>query len=171
MPATTICLQPLLVIAYRSNCRTSLSFSTTSENTPLTCNGLQLGYNFEKFRFFEFSSLLLPFESKLDSSAGLLVPWVCRRGFFTPKLDTSHRLCPKQPPHSKAFPRKNSTTRLSCLLLSSKKIIFVVIFFIAVFSMAVFFANAVFSMVVIFFIIVMFFRDFCSVVMFSMVVF
>ena len=29
---------------------TSLSFSTTSENTPLTGNGLQLGYNFEKFR-------------------------------------------------------------------------------------------------------------------------
>ena len=29
---------------------TSLSSSTTSENTPLTGNGLQLGYNFEKFR-------------------------------------------------------------------------------------------------------------------------
>ena len=51
---------------------TSLSFSTTSENTPLTGNGLQLGYNFKKFRVSLNSHLWSAGESKLDSQ--LLLP-------------------------------------------------------------------------------------------------
>ena len=49
----------------------TLSFSTTSENTPLTGNGLQLGYNFEKFRVSLNSHLWSAGESKLDSQSAI----------------------------------------------------------------------------------------------------
>ena len=73
---------------------TSLSFSTTSENTPLTGNGLQLGYNFEKFRVSLNSHLWSAGESKLDSQLLLLdyfLPYglYAGGGFGTAKLDTS----------------------------------------------------------------------------------
>ena len=73
---------------------TSLSFSTTSENTPLTGNGLQLGYNFEKFRVSLNSHLWSTGESKLDSQLLLLdyfLPYglYAGGGFGTAKLDTS----------------------------------------------------------------------------------
>ena len=72
----------------------SLSFSTTSENTPLTGNGLQLGYNFEKFRVSLNSHLWSAGESKLDSQLLLLdyfLPYglYAGGGFGTAKLDTS----------------------------------------------------------------------------------
>ena len=73
---------------------TSLSFSTTSENTPLTGNGLQLGYNFKKFRVSLNSHLWSAGESKLDSQLLLLdyfLPYglYAGGGFGTAKLDTS----------------------------------------------------------------------------------
>ena len=73
---------------------TSLSFSTTSENTPLTGNGLQLGYNFEKFRVSLNSHLWSAGENKLDSQLLLLdyfLPYglYAGGGFGTAKLDTS----------------------------------------------------------------------------------
>ena len=73
---------------------TSLSFSTTSENTPLTGNGLQLGYNFEKFRVSLNSHLWSAGESKLDSQLLLLdyfLPYglYAGGGFGMAKLDTS----------------------------------------------------------------------------------
>ena len=73
---------------------TSSSFSTTSENTPLTGNGLQLGYNFEKFRVSLNSHLWSAGESKLDSQLLLLdyfLPYglYAGGGFGTAKLDTS----------------------------------------------------------------------------------
>ena len=72
----------------------TLSFSTTSENTPLTGNGLQLGYNFEKFRVSLNSHLWSAGESKLDSQLLLLdyfLPYglYAGGGFGTAKLDTS----------------------------------------------------------------------------------
>ena len=72
----------------------SLSFSTTSENTPLNGNGLQLGYNFEKFRVSLNSHLWSAGESKLDSQLLLLdyfLPYglYAGGGFGTAKLDTS----------------------------------------------------------------------------------
>ena len=73
---------------------TSLSFSTTSENTPLTGNGLQLGYNFEKFRVSLNSHLWSAGENKLDSQLLLLdyfLPYglYAGGGFGMAKLDTS----------------------------------------------------------------------------------
>ena len=73
---------------------TSLSFSTTSENTPLTGNGLQFGYNFEKFRVSLNSHLWSAGENKLDSQLLLLdyfLPYglYAGGGFGTAKLDTS----------------------------------------------------------------------------------
>ena len=73
---------------------TSLSSSTTSENTPLTGNGLQLGYNFEKFRVSLNSHLWSAGENKLDSQLLLLdyfLPYglYAGGGFGTAKLDTS----------------------------------------------------------------------------------
>ena len=73
---------------------TSLSFSNTSENTPLTGNGLQLGYNFEKFRVSLNSHLWSAGENKLDSQLLLLdyfLPYglYAGGGFGTAKLDTS----------------------------------------------------------------------------------
>ena len=73
---------------------TSLSFSTTSENTPLTGNGLQLGYNFEKFRVSLNSHLWSAGESKLDSQLLLLdyfLPYglYAGGGLGVAKLDTS----------------------------------------------------------------------------------
>ena len=73
---------------------TSLSFSNTSENTPLTGNGLQLGYNFKKFRVSLHSHLWSAGESKLDSQLLLLdyfLPYglYAGGGFGTAKLDTS----------------------------------------------------------------------------------
>ena len=84
---------------------TSLSFSTTSENTPLTGNGLQLGYNFEKFRVSLNSHLWSAGENKLDSQLLLLdyfLPYglYAGGGFGTAKLDTSIGSASKQPPHS-----------------------------------------------------------------------
>ena len=72
----------------------TLSFSTTSENTPLTGNGLQLGYNFEKFRVSLNSHLWSAGENKLDSQLLLLdyfLPYglYAGGGFGTAKLDTS----------------------------------------------------------------------------------
>ena len=72
----------------------TLSFSTTSENTPLTGNGLQLGYNFEKFRVSLNSHLWSAGESKLDSQLLLLdyfLPYglYAGGGFGVAKLDTS----------------------------------------------------------------------------------
>ena len=72
----------------------SLSFSTTSENTPLNGNGLQLGYNFEKFRVSLNSHLWSAGESKLDSQLLLLdyfLPYglYAGGGFGMAKLDTS----------------------------------------------------------------------------------
>ena len=72
----------------------SLSFSTTSENTPLTGNGLQFGYNFEKFRVSLNSHLWSAGENKLDSQLLLLdyfLPYglYAGGGFGTAKLDTS----------------------------------------------------------------------------------
>ena len=72
----------------------SLSFSTTSENTPLNGNGLQFGYNFEKFRVSLNSHLWSAGESKLDSQLLLLdyfLPYglYAGGGFGTAKLDTS----------------------------------------------------------------------------------
>ena len=71
----------------------TLSFSTTSENTPLTGNGLQLGYNFEKFRVSLNSHLWSAGESKLDSQLLLLdyfLPYglYAGGGFGTAKLDS-----------------------------------------------------------------------------------
>ena len=64
----------------------TLSFSTTRENTPLTGNGLQLGYNFEKFRVSLHSHLWSAGENKLDSQLLLLelppLRALCRRGFW-----------------------------------------------------------------------------------------
>ena len=73
---------------------TSLSFSNTSENTPLTGNGLQFGYNFEKFRVSLNSHLWSAGENKLDSQLLLLdyfLPYglYAGGGFGTAKLDTS----------------------------------------------------------------------------------
>ena len=73
---------------------TSLSFSTTSENTPLNGNGLQLGYNFEKFRVSLNFHLWSAGENKLDSQLLLLdyfLPYglYAGGGFGTAKLDTS----------------------------------------------------------------------------------
>ena len=72
----------------------TLSFSTTRENTPLTGNGLQLGYNFEKFRVSLNSHLWSAGENKLDSQLLLLdyfLPYglYAGGGFGTAKLDTS----------------------------------------------------------------------------------
>ncbi len=72
----------------------SLSLLTTSENTPLTGNGLQLGYNFEKFRVSLNSHLWSAGENKLDSQLLLLdyfLPYglYAGGGFGTAKLDTS----------------------------------------------------------------------------------
>ena len=72
----------------------TLSSSTTSENTPLTGNGLQLGYNFEKFRVSLNSHLWSAGENKLDSQLLLLdyfLPYglYVGGGFGTAKLDTS----------------------------------------------------------------------------------
>ena len=72
----------------------TLSFSTTSENTPLTGNGLQFGYNFKKFRVSLNSHLWSAGESKLDSQLLLLdyfLPYglYAGGGFGTAKLDTS----------------------------------------------------------------------------------
>ena len=73
---------------------TSLSSSTTSENTPLTGNGLQFGYNFKKFRVSLNSHLWSAGENKLDSQLLLLdyfLPYglYAGGGFGTAKLDTS----------------------------------------------------------------------------------
>ena len=73
---------------------TSLSFSTTSEDTPLTGNGLQFGYNFKKFRVSLNSHLWSAGENKLDSQLLLLdyfLPYglYAGGGFGTAKLDTS----------------------------------------------------------------------------------
>ena len=73
---------------------TSSSFSTTSENTPLNGNGLQLGYNFEKFRVSLNFHLWSAGENKLDSQLLLLdyfLPYglYAGGGFGTAKLDTS----------------------------------------------------------------------------------
>ena len=72
----------------------TLSFSTTSENTPLTGNGLQFGYNFKKFRVSLNSHLWSAGENKLDSQLLLLdyfLPYglYAGGGFGTAKLDTS----------------------------------------------------------------------------------
>ena len=72
----------------------SLSLLTTSENTPLTGNGLQLGYNFEKFRVSLNSHLWSAGENKLDSQLLLLdyfLPYglYAGGGFGVAKLDTS----------------------------------------------------------------------------------
>ena len=50
-----------------SSVDSSLSLLTTSENTPLTGNGLQLGYNFEKFRVSLNSHLWSGQENKQES--------------------------------------------------------------------------------------------------------
>ena len=73
---------------------TSLSFSTTSEDTPLTGNGLQFGYNFKKFRVSLNSYLWSAGENKLDSQLLLLdyfLPYglYLGGGFGVAKLDTS----------------------------------------------------------------------------------
>ena len=73
---------------------TSLYSSTTSENTPLTGNGLQFGYNFEKFRVSLNFHLWSAGENKLDSQLLLLdyfLPYglYAGGGFGTAKLDTS----------------------------------------------------------------------------------
>ena len=72
----------------------AISFSTTRENTPLTGNGLQFGYNFEKFRVSLHSHLWSAGENKLDSQLLLLdyfLPYglYAGGGFGTAKLDTS----------------------------------------------------------------------------------
>ena len=72
----------------------TLSSSTTSENTPLTGNGLQFGYNFKKFRVSLNSHLWSAGENKLDSQLLLLdyfLPYglYAGGGFGTAKLDTS----------------------------------------------------------------------------------
>ena len=72
----------------------TLSFSTTSENTPLTGNGLQFGYNFKKFRVSLNSHLWSAGENKLDSQLLLLdyfLPYglYAGGGFGMAKLDTS----------------------------------------------------------------------------------
>ena len=79
------------IVDYTSSLSSS---STTSENTPLTGNGLQLGYNFEKFRVSLNSHLWSAGENKLDSQLLLLdyfLPYglYAGGGFGMAKLDTS----------------------------------------------------------------------------------